>query len=593
MRRLLIAGLLLLAGLLPSGVRAAPYFEFAPDFSTPLSVTAGTTVSQIFAPLNDRLAVIDLWLSTSGVPAGLEISVQNASGTTVASRTVALSGIADSAGGTRTSIVLPSQISVSGGDAYRLNITATGATVRLYRSASIAAVPGSGGDSGAAYQYGTAVVGDVEQGYSFKFALTEAAETTVPVVSSAQVTHPSIGQAVLNFNASEPVDVRVVYGTRSTAWTGQYTPCLPGITTCSVRMPVTPGTTYSYAASVKDSWGTTAVYNGSFTAIGSGPAETAGTPTATPTPTTPTTATPTPSSSPTNTPPPNDGIAPIIINPRILGVSPTSVTVAWTTDEAADSSVIMVGEGKYVFDPTLELEHFMTIGGLTPDFYYRMRLSSSDYWGNYSDVLIIFTTPLTSDPTETTIGSPTPTPSYTVVIPTGSLPPPASSSPTPVLSPSGAPTPTASSVSTGTPSPTAVAYPSTSSEPGIISWPAAGSGVGGYRIDIFDEFGNLITTITVGADVTSIPLPGGLPAGARIIVYANRDGAFEKVADPFTVTDRPYAPPTSSLLTSVLVFVGGGTLLAALIYVWVRERRKQRTKVDASISTGLGGGSRV
>jgi hypothetical protein len=117
--------------------------------------------------------------------------------------------------------------------------------------------------------------------------------------------------------------------------------------------------------------------------------------------------------------------------------------------------------------------------------------------------------------------------------------------------------------------------------------------VDGYRIDIFDEFGNLITTITVGADVTSVPLPDGLPAGARIIIYANRDGAFEKVAAPFGVTDRPYVPGTSPLLTPVLILVGGGTLLAALIVAWIQQRRKQRITVDTSISTGLGGGSRV
>ena len=114
--------------------------------------------------------------------------------------------------------------------------------------------------------------------------------------------------------------------------------------------------------------------------------------------------------------------------------------------------------------------------------------------------------------------------------------------------------------------------------------------MGGYRIDIFDEFGNLITTINVGPGVTSAPLPDGLPAGARIIIYADRGGAFEKIGPPIMVTDRPFVPGTSPLLTPVLVIVGGSTLLVALIVAWVWQRRRSRVAIKATTSIGLGGG---
>jgi hypothetical protein len=449
-----------------------------------------------------------------------------------------------------------------------------------------------------------------EQGYSFKFALTEAAETTAPVASEVVVLQPAIGQAMLSFRASEPVDVQVTYGSRTVPWTGQFNPCLPGIIVCNIYLPVTPGITYAYSMTLKDAWGNTSITQGSFTAVGQGPADS----TATPTPSAVPSGAPPPSSStlmPTQTAPApvNDKTPPVISSPRLLGVSPMSATVAWSTDEGADSSVIMVGEGIYAFDATLEMEHYMTISGLSPDWYYRMRVSSSDYWGNYSDVLIIFVTPLTDTPTTSTVvgppGSsptvtPSPTPSYTVVIPPSQLPPPttpppSSASPTAsptsstVTPPTASPTVGASASPATSPTPSVVAYPSTSTAPGEIHWPPADGDYDGYRIDIFDEFGNLITTLTAGKDATSIQLPAGIGNGARVIVYADRGGAFEKVGMT-TVTDRPPETTGLSYTTSIVIIGAGVVFLAGLIGAWVWERRRQKVAVSAETVIGLGGG---
>lgn len=578
MRTGLISALMLL---LPSGVLAAAYVEYAPDYSEPTTVQVGSTVTQAFKPLNDRLAAVEVWVSTGGVPASLQASLVNASGSVVSSAVVSLGAIADTSGGTRTRITFPAQIAVSGEQTYRLNLTPSGSAVKLYYSTSVAIAPGSG-DGASSYSHGAAVVNGAEQGYSYKFALIENNESTNPVINNVQLSQPAIGQAVITFRSSEPVDTQTVYGTKAVPWTGEYTPCLPDIAVCAVTLKPTPGTAYTYSLTARDSWGNAATIDGSFTAIGAGPAGG---------------ATATPTSIPTQTPTPtetiliNDGTDPTIINPRLVSLTATDATFAWTTDEAASSWVVILvlpelTAWSYVFDNTAELEHYIPIDNLPSDQYLRGRITSTDQFGNFSTVNIDFKTPAVGE-----VSSPQPSPSFSVV-PT----PSGSTSPTPLVTPSTtvAPSGTTAPETSASPSPTAVAYPSTSSEPGIISWPpAGGGGVGGYRIDIFDADGNLITTITVGADITSVPLPDGLPEGARIIIYADRGGAFEKVADPVTVTDRPYTAGPSPLLTPVLTIVGGTLLLAALIAAWVWQRRKQKVAVNASISTGLGGGSQA
>mgnify|MGYP001575588965 FL=1 len=70
----------------------------------------------------------------------------------------------------------------------------------------------------------------------------------------------------------------------------------------------------------------------------------------------------------------------------ITSVSPTSVTISWTTDEVANAEVeygTTAGYGSTTpLDTDLGINHSITITGLTPDTEYHYRVRSSDEIGN-------------------------------------------------------------------------------------------------------------------------------------------------------------------------------------------------------------------
>jgi hypothetical protein len=279
----------------------------------------------------------------------------------------------------------------------------------------------------------------------------------------------------------------------------------------------------------------------------------------------------------------------------MMSLTSGAATFAWTTNEPASSWLVILilpelTAWSGTLDNSLELEHYMTIRNLNADTYMRARITSADQFGNSSTVNIDFKTPATDEVFESVppgaSTTPTPTPSYSIVPSTS---PSGSVSPTPPL-PSDSPSQTPTGTATNTPSPSVIAYPSTSTEPGVITWQPAPGDVDGYRIDIFDANNNLIDSLYVSADKNAVALPAGVGEGARIIVYADRGGAFEKVGPPVTLTQRPSA--SDYLETSPLALAGGGILIIALTGAWLYVRHKQ--KVAATPTTiGLGIGPRA
>jgi hypothetical protein len=539
MRRLFVY-LAIFGGLLWASMAyaAGPYYEFNPDYAQSLLVASGETPSEVFLPLNDFLSGFDLWLSNGSIGGDVTFVLLGTDGQILTSRTVTLPAIADDESGTRFHVNLASQIAVTGNAAYRIRIDSTLPTLRLYYAPQVHLLTYNGTPP-PAYTGGLARLGSQDQAYSFKFALYENNENAPPILTNVSVSQTAIDQAVLTFNANEPVDYRVQYDDTMLDWTGVQTSCPPLIHTCTVPLPVQPSTLYNFTLTAKDSWGNQSAFSGTFTSLANGQ-------TPTPTPAPGTVASPV-SNSPTPTP---DTIPPVISNLRVVDLTPDSAGFAWTTDEAANGIVvvqltpILITAGGNS-DSTLELEHYISVGHLMSDTYYQATVRSADAVNNTTTATITFLTPRV------------------------------------MRSP--APTPTPTSASTPTPSPTTTGP---ANEP-IISWPAPISGEPpeGYRIDIFDGSNHLIKTITVSSSTHSIALVD-LPEGQqRVVIYADDGGVYRKVA-PSTAVTVGKRPILQRLLPAVPYSLGGLALVMVAAIGFLRFRARHK-KIQPPGPTGM------
>lgn len=315
--------------LIAQSVHAALYYEFAPDYAQSLLVASSETPSEVFLPLNEFLSGFDLWLSNADQTGQATFTLFSPAGAQLSTQTVSLPTIADTEDGTRYHVNLAGQIAVTGNAAYRIQITSAMPTLRLYYAPQVRLLPYNGVPP-PIYTGGLARLGSQDQAYSFKFALYENNENAPPILTNVSVSQTAIDQAVLTFNANEPVDYRVQYDDAMLDWTGVQTSCPPLIHTCTVPLPVQPSTLYNFTLTAKDSWGNQSAFSGTFTSLANGQ-------TPTPTPTPGTVASPV-SNSPTPTP---DTIPPVISNLRVVDLTPDSAGFAWTTDEAANGIVVV------------------------------------------------------------------------------------------------------------------------------------------------------------------------------------------------------------------------------------------------------------
>lgn len=534
MRTLGIAILALCGFLYAVPADAAVYYEFNPDYAQSLLVASSEQPSEVFLPLNEYLGGFDFWISTGGQSGEATFTLRNAAGAQLAQRTVALPPINDSESGTRFHVNLTSQLAVNGTAAYSISVSSALPTLRLYYATqnrllahNDVPVP--------AYTGGLARLGTEDQGFSFKFALYENSETKAPILSSVGTAQTVIDTVLLSFNADEPVDFRVQYNGTLSDWTGSYTACLPTVEICTRALTVTPDTEYDYTLTVRDVWGNQTVFTGSFVSLGYGQ-------TPTPTPSATATTTPGPSASATPTPPP-DTTGPVVTNLRVVNLAPTSAGFAWTTNEAANSTVVVQLTPVFITvggnsDATLELEHLITVGSLEPDTYYRARITTADSQNNTTTALLTFLTP------QNISSTPTPSPGAT---------------------PTDSPTPTVTAQG--------------SEDAPIVTWsgPASGEPSGGYRVDIFDENNQLIKTIIVPAGTHFIQLTDVPEGQQRIVVYANNDGVFEKVASPTTV--RVQKKSLLERLIGYAPYILGGIVLLIGIAVAVIKFRKPKPPV--------------
>ena len=254
-------------------------------------------------------------------------------------------------------------------------------------------------------------------------------------------------------------------------------------------------------------------------------------------------------------PPPVQHVA--ITNARVVGVTDTTVTLAWSTDIAADSKASVRSQLNplYVvgasYDPTFELEHTITVTGLIPNVNYF-----ADVFSSQSNEIVLTTYTISFK----TLTAQAQAPSAPVTPPTVAPNPPTTQTPAPNQPETGTnntanpPTnsnPTANTPNTGTtsnnPNSTnrtngndaggsssnelAVGTGSDSNETSI-KWqvPTGGEPINGYRIDIFDYDHNLERQIHVPAGTHIKEIAKLFPGVHHAVVYADNDGVYKKVA---------------------------------------------------------------
>lgn len=554
------------------------YLEFNPDNSSWLKVSDVVTPAQVFFAQSDFLGGIDLWVANSGLNGTATFDLLNDQGAVIRSQIITIPTIAETSNGTKFHIDFNSQTAVASDKKYSIRVTSTMPELLLYYSDRVQLVAHNA-PFVSEYVAGVGKLGPEEQAFSFKYALYETVESSVPVVSNIVWTGISPTQMHLNFNANEPVDYKIEYGpassvggpsgqgySQSTNFTGGYHFCTPGIAICSLNIIVVPATTYQYRLTVKDSWGNQNQTVGNFTSSQdltpkstSSPGVSAGT--AVPSPTTTLTVTASPLLSPT--PISLDNIPPVISSLKVVSTTDKSVNVAWSTDEAANSH-LLISTPFFISitdtsDSTMELEHLLKINdGLSPNTPYVATVTSIDSDSNASRASISFITlPFVS--------APKPAPD-SINLPQAN----------PVGQSSGSSTPSndlvgqASSPQASPPS-SKVITSSSGSGAGFIQWmtPVSGEPSGGYRIDIFDKTNDLKKTILVPSGSNSTDVSGLEDGEYSVIVYTDNDNVFEKIDKPakLKVGDSFWRRLISFWPYFLVVFALIG------FFVWFRKRQ--------------------
>ncbi len=290
----------------------------------------------------------------------------------------------------------------------------------------------------------------------------------------------------------------------------------------------------------------------------------------------------TPTSTPSSTP-----VVPGVIsitNARVVSVTDTTALIAWTTNIAADSraAVRLQYDPLYItnsaFDPTLELEHTLTVTGLYPLANYFVDVFSSaegqllltTYTIGFQTAPKSTSTP--SAPTSTTPATPPPTtPTST---PTSTTTPP-SATPTSTTPPTNNPGNNQSSnqVANGSSTQSGIDVgEGTESGNTEFSWnpPAGGEPSNGYRIDIFDSDRTLERQINVPAGTHIKEVPELQTGVHHAIVYANNGGVFTKVAAQVQFFIKPQTGWTIFLIITIsLLWIGA--IAGYLIWKFKKE----------------------
>ncbi len=304
-----------------------------------------------------------------------------------------------------------------------------------------------------------------------------------------------------------------------------------------------------------------------------------------------------------------------ITNARVVNTTATSATFSWTTNIAADSRVSIRTQlnPNFIFtsatDPTLELEHTITVNGLIPGVNYF-----ADIFSNQGESIILttytigFSTPIASQQTPVNTQPPANSQQPT----NNAVQPPANN--TQPTTPTNTNTPAQTNQSTNPPANSNTAAPSSGGQsastnsntgapgsgnapvtigqsqeltigPGMRSnntnfiWqsPSNGEPMNGYRIDIFDYDHNLERSIRVPAGEHSKEIPGLTSGVHHVIVYGvGADETYTKVAPSQSIT-------VIKKQIALRFGVGGGILAVIALFGWLAiwKFKKEKTILPA------------
>ncbi len=300
---------------------------------------------------------------------------------------------------------------------------------------------------------------------------------------------------------------------------------------------------------------------------------------------------PTPDPTPTSTAP----TSAVMNNVHAVLITGTSATFAWSTNIATDSRIAIRTQLNSLytiattFDPTLELEHTLTIYGLSPSIAYFADISSglgeqytlATYTLGFSttasgqESTTVYQNPGTTTNSTTTSNTNTNSNTSTTNTNTSS----SSTSNNTNSNTTGSQSNTSNSgqstsntTSSNTP-PDLVVESGTKADNFTLAWeePTTGAPANGYRVDIFDANNGLERQFHVGASTTEQVI-GGLPAGDhRAIVYANNEGTFTKVAPSkeFSIKSQVNKHIWISVTLAALFF-----LLSSAAVIWWFTKEK-------------------
>ncbi|MEK7635585.1 MAG: hypothetical protein AAB405_00665 [Patescibacteria group bacterium] len=372
-----------------SGVIAAElrYFESFYDTAGNLTLATAGPVYQYFIPYDDYVSGFDIWVENEGSSGAVSFGLRDNNDNLLAAKTITVPYVARTAGGQKLHVAFDQPVNVVSGQIYKIKMISSLAKFKIYYSNTID-VQVHNATNALERQIKPAYVGANEQSFFFKFALYEDGDIALPIISNFSVNVISPDKTSFRFNANEPVDYKISYwpnggDIQETNFFNDFYPCDAGIRECVLEISTLPNTNYSYRLMVKDAWENETDINGNFT---SSPDWTS--PQATSTPES------------TSTPQiPENNSAPIISNISIVSLDDESIKIAWQTNKAAGSSLLVSldapGEQAIISvgDSTFELEHVLNSGNvLRASTKYIAKIASIDADGNYVSQNMGFTT---------------------------------------------------------------------------------------------------------------------------------------------------------------------------------------------------------
>jgi hypothetical protein len=271
--------------------------------------------------------------------------------------------------------ISPAKASLAGGATLQFSALVTGGIYTIVWSATGGAITNSGfytaPNAVGTYTVRAASASNPNVSASATVIVTSGADVTPPVISSVSASNITASGVTITWNTDEPSDTQVEYGT-STSY-GSFSTTNPSmVTSHGVAFGgLSSATQYHYRVRSRDAAGNQAISGDfGFTTQGGG-----------------------------------DTTPPVISGVSSSGVTTSTATIAWTTNEASDTQVDYGTTTAYgsstALNASLLTSHSAFVSGLTSSTLYHYRVSSKDAAGNLG---------VSGDFTFTTLSAPPPPP---------------------------------------------------------------------------------------------------------------------------------------------------------------------------------------